>query len=99
MSPAAGPARRSHLLPNIEETEEWMARAECRKHPGVDFFPDRGASHAIQQAICAVCPVKTDCLEYALSMPQELTIGVWGGTSHAERKRMRRRKGRRDADA
>lgn len=34
------------------------------------------------------CPVKEQCLEYALSIPRQ-TVGIWGGTSERERRRIR----------
>ena len=47
--------------------------------------------------VCASCPVRIDCLEYALQSGQG--FGVWGGASEQERRLMRRRqlRGRRDA--
>lgn len=37
--------------------------------------------------LCAVCPVKELCLEYALAQPEY--DGMWGGLSPVERKRLR----------
>jgi WhiB family redox-sensing transcriptional regulator len=36
-----------------------------------------------------MCPVMTDCLQWALETGQE--AGVWGGASEDERRAMRRR--------
>jgi WhiB family redox-sensing transcriptional regulator len=36
--------------------------------------------------VCADCPVKTECLEYALA--NRIDHGVWGGTSERERRRI-----------
>ena len=47
-------------------------------------------------AICAGCPVKTLCLEYALE--QRVDHGVWGGASERERRRILKRR-RDDATA
>ena len=38
--------------------------------------------------MCEVCPVRVDCLEYALA--NRLDYGVWGGTSERERQRILR---------
>jgi WhiB family redox-sensing transcriptional regulator len=39
------------------------------------------------------CPVKEQCLQYALSLPaHQDTCGVWGGVSHKTRMLMRRQK-------
>ena len=39
-------------------------------------------------AICNECPVKIDCLEYAINTNQD--SGIWGGTTEEERKNLRR---------
>jgi WhiB family transcriptional regulator, redox-sensing transcriptional regulator len=59
----------------------------------VYFFPD-AADWADPRAgrICAVCPVKDECLDYALRNPS--LDGIWGGTSEEERRKIRRRRRR-----
>lgn len=54
------------------------------------FFPHRYTRLALNRAkaICARCPVRIPCLNWALAHPWEM--GVWGGTTEAERIRMRR---------
>ena len=37
--------------------------------------------------ICNSCPYIKECLSYALDRPD--VYGIWGGTSHEQRKRMR----------
>ena len=37
-------------------------------------------------AICCECPVKLECLKYALNNDER--IGVWGGKTPAERRRL-----------
>lgn len=58
------------------------------KDPDI-WFPGRskgpnGANEA--KAICAGCPVRKECLDYALE--NEMEYGIWGGTSPTERRRM-----------
>jgi WhiB family transcriptional regulator, redox-sensing transcriptional regulator len=69
-----------------------MERAQCRDHDPALFFPAPGPgmvpSMAAAMALCAMCPVAGECLEYALADP-EIT-GIWGGTSAKARARMRR---------
>ena len=38
------------------------------------------------KAICAECPYKTACLEYAIKNSE---MGIWGGTTELERRRLR----------
>jgi WhiB family redox-sensing transcriptional regulator len=66
-----------------------MGRAACS---GLDpdlFYPERGGSSRAALAVCATCPVRQDCLEHALAHGE--VLGVWGGLSIKERKRLRRR--------
>ena len=55
------------------------------------MFPARGGALVqIDQAkaVCGICPVNQDCLQYALSTNQD--SGIWGGTSEEERRKLRR---------
>lgn len=69
----------------------WMAEGNCRVQAPTTFFPSDGVGVEIAKRICANCPVKEPCLEYALD--NHIDHGVWGGTS--ERQRRRLLKGRR----
>ena len=74
-----------------EPDETWRADAACSGIDSELFFPpgeDADASAAAKE-ICAVCPVRDACLQYAVSTNQ--TEGVWGGLDANERRRMRRR--------
>jgi WhiB family redox-sensing transcriptional regulator len=66
----------------------WMADASCRGANATAFFPSDGSGVEAVQRVCAQCPVRLDCLEYALT--NRLDYGVWGGTSERERQRIRR---------
>jgi WhiB family redox-sensing transcriptional regulator len=71
-------------------TEEWMAKGRCRDLAPSTFFPSDGVGVELARRICAECPVKTACLEYALR--NGIDHGVWGGTSERERRRIARRR-------
>ena len=83
---------RAHPEPvAIEEdfSMAWQIHAECVARAGeVDFFPARGESTRGAKAVCAVCPVASDCLEFALRL--KVAHGVWGGLSERERRNLRR---------
>lgn len=64
----------------------WMERGACIDHPEVDFFTKGEGAEA--RAICADCPVRMQCLEFALERPEP--FGVWGGKSQRQLRRMRR---------
>jgi WhiB family redox-sensing transcriptional regulator len=61
----------------------WMARGSCRHLPSVTFFPNDGGGVAVAKHVCARCPVREECLEFALS--RHIAHGVWGGTSERGR--------------
>ena len=67
---------------------EWMADGKCRDYPAEMFFPGDGVGVIKAQKICAACPVKAQCLNYALE--NHVEHGVWGGTSERERRRLQR---------
>jgi WhiB family redox-sensing transcriptional regulator len=69
---------------------EWMARGSCRAEAPSTFFPSDGVGVEVARRICANCPVKTPCLEYALA--NGIDHGVWGGASERERRRIARRR-------
>jgi WhiB family redox-sensing transcriptional regulator len=82
----------------------WRARAACRgKDPEQFFGPDgeTPAQQAVREAqaivICAQCPVRATCLQWA--MDTNTKQGVWGGTGEAERARTRRQRTRHAAKA
>ena len=73
----------------------WMARGLCANQPPGTFFPSDGVGVEIAKRICAKCPVKVGCLEYALS--NRIDHGVWGGCSERQRRRILKAR-RKDAE-
>ena len=67
--------------------QEWTADAACRDMPTDWWFPERGGDYAKAKRICHQCPVKQQCLDYALTLP--VCVGIWGGTSGIERRRLK----------
>ena len=68
----------------------WRQRAACR---GIDpdiFYPASEEEADEAKAICAQCPVREACLEYALANRER--DGVWGGATERERRRMIRQR-------
>lgn len=65
-----------HVIP------EWRVRAACREaEPEVasKFFPSGRPSNEPKK-VCATCPVRKECLEYALSSPWRPAAIVAGMT-------------------
>jgi WhiB family redox-sensing transcriptional regulator len=79
----------------------WWADAACRGQDASVFFApgyfekraEKLAREAVAKAICARCPVRVPCLEYALGTRDP--HGVWGGLNEMERRAVLR--GRADA--
>lgn len=74
-----------------EPNEHWRDDAACSGTDDELFFPTGEEDQRVERAkaICSVCPVQEECLQYALATNQ--TEGVWGGMTGAERRRLRRR--------
>jgi WhiB family redox-sensing transcriptional regulator len=67
-----------------------MAQGNCAQEKPTVFFPSDGVGVEVGGRICATCPVKEPCLEYALE--QRIDHGVWGGCSERERRRILKRR-------
>ncbi len=76
-----------------DTARRWAARALCA---GVDpeaFFPPGDDAATEARAICAVCPVRGQCLAYAVTADEP--FGIWGGLDPRQRHTVRRRLERR----
>jgi WhiB family redox-sensing transcriptional regulator len=69
-----------------------MLKGSCRGAQTRSFFPSDGTGVEAAQRICRECPVREECLEYALE--HHIEQGVWGGASERERRRILRRRRR-----
>ena len=81
----------SLALGNADYT--WRQRAICRDTDPELFFPVGSTGQALLQIarakeVCCECPVKHECLEFAIETNQD--TGIWGGTSEEERRQIRR---------
>jgi WhiB family redox-sensing transcriptional regulator len=99
----AGPADLDQLASLRRHAErdtdgDWRVKAACAA-PTVDpevFFPEAGQGWKATAAkqVCAGCQVRAACLHEALTGPQAHgadEYGIFGGTSQAERRRLRGR--------
>jgi WhiB family transcriptional regulator, redox-sensing transcriptional regulator len=72
-------------------------RAACRTADPELFFPIGGGGAGIAEiarakAVCGRCPVREQCLDYAVESRQ--AHGVWGGTTVDERRAIAARRRR-----
>ena len=68
------------------EPAPWLTRAACRGLEGINFFPERGEDPRPAKAVCAQCPVRTECLNEFMDEP----VGIFGGLSGRERRKIKR---------
>lgn len=72
----------------MDVRQNWRADAACRGEDTNEWFPTRGDRTDRLLAVCHECPVRVECLEYAVTDPER--VGIWGGTSENSRRVMRR---------
>jgi WhiB family transcriptional regulator, redox-sensing transcriptional regulator len=78
----------------------WQADAACRDEDPELFFPISEVGPGARQvaeakAVCARCPVRDRCLDYAVA--NGLDHGVFGGLTDRERRALARRRHQRVA--
>lgn len=78
----------------MREVNDWRESAACRDQDPELFFPVSEVgpgSEQVQQAkaVCARCPVRQECLNYAIDA--ELAHGIFGGATPRERRWLTRR--------
>lgn len=74
--------------------ESWQIKAACRGPQAAVFFPpsqferkeDKLERERRAKDICVTCPVKKECLDYAVSIREQ--HGIWGGLNEVERKQL-----------
>jgi WhiB family transcriptional regulator, redox-sensing transcriptional regulator len=66
----------------------WADFGGCTSADPDLFFPESGADTSYARSICRSCPVRRQCLDYALESGQK--HGIWGGMTESQRRRLRR---------
>lgn len=66
----------------------WAAYASCRSADPEIFFSAADDSVAEAIRICRGCPVRQECLEWAILT--HARYGVWGGMTERQRRRVAR---------
>ena len=83
---------------------DWQLSGACRGedpdaffHPEGERGPAREARERAAKAVCAACPVLTQCAAHALAVREP--YGVWGGMSEDDREAIYQQQRRRLATA
>lgn len=79
----------------LPDSRRWTSDAQCADPYGPDMFPHESDNVGIALAKdqCNGCPVRTQCLNEAITRGE--AFGVWGGLTTDERRGFRRRRGGR----
>ena len=85
-------------LASLEAEARWQDRAACKgMDPTIFFGPEYAETvkekrdrEDAAKAVCTTCPVREECLEYALDARE--AYGIWGGLTELERKALLRRR-------
>jgi WhiB family transcriptional regulator, redox-sensing transcriptional regulator len=85
----------------IDENPRWRFDAACRgADPSLFFAPnyfetrqEKAGREAVAKVLCDRCPVRADCLAFALEIREP--HGIWGGLNELERRQLLRELPRR----
>lgn len=87
-----GPIAFSSFIDGYQELHDgplsWQEYALCAQTDPEAFFPEKGGSTREAKAVCDMCDVREQCLQYALDNDER--FGIWGGLSERERRRLKR---------
>ncbi|MEP1123479.1 MAG: WhiB family transcriptional regulator [Ilumatobacter sp.] len=75
-----------------QDRSGWQASAACAGESGSVFYPPlraerrsvRSSREQRAKAVCASCPVTSECLDHALAHDER--FGIWGGLTNRERR-------------
>lgn len=76
--------------PTLRDTGpvDWEQHAACKGMTGNLFFLEKGESTRPAKEVCRRCPVREECLEFAMANCER--FGIWGGLSEKERRALRK---------
>jgi WhiB family transcriptional regulator, redox-sensing transcriptional regulator len=87
IEPIFGPRISPQFVQDLDESLGWQERALCAETEPEVFFPESGGSTLKAKLVCQKCPVKVECLDYAINHDER--FGIWGGLSERERRRLK----------
>ena len=72
------------ISPTVDLDLDWQDQAVCAQTDPETFYPEKGCSPRDAQTVCRECPVRTQCLEYALAADER--YGIWGAMTWTQRR-------------
>lgn len=84
------PKERKDLIILLELMDEVVGMPACANFPDA-YFPEHDGVISYTnikwaKSMCEECPIRTQCLEFAMKHPQQ---GIWGGLTSTERRRLK----------
>lgn len=70
----------------LDRGDDWRDQAACQGHDPELWFPHESETGQPAKQICGTCPVREQCLTWAIDHKQD--YGIWGGLNHNQRKRL-----------
>lgn len=87
---------RQDVYQDFMRAKDAVGLTPCESNPDA-FFPEdydervvQNEQRRIAKALCAECPIKVQCLDYAMATNE--VYGIWGGLSYQQRSQLRRGK-------
>ena len=87
------PINYTAIFEAMPKLPEWIADAPCSQADPELFFPDAHESRAnvaLAKRVCAACPVRQECLEWALDRGEK--FGIYGGLTSTQRRKVLRQR-------
>ena len=78
----------------------WRESAACLDRDPEDWFPNEGRhllteANQKAKAICTFCPVRKECLQFAVE--HNIAYGIYGGLTAPDRKRAGKREAKKES--
>ena len=92
------PINYTAIFEAMPKLPEWIADAPCSQADPELFFPDAHESRAniaLAKRMCAACPVRQECLEWALDRGEK--FGIYGGLTSTQRRKVLRQRAKEAA--
>lgn len=67
----------------IGDKPRWQELGRCQQSDPEFWFPEKGGATTYAVRVCNRCPVRTECLDFALRTLEP--HGIWGGKTERER--------------
>jgi WhiB family redox-sensing transcriptional regulator len=74
----------------FDQRLDWQEQGLCGQADPEAWFPEKGHSPRDAQKVCARCPVRQECLDYALANPEATKYGIWAGLTEHDRRQARK---------